>query len=225
MKKTLWKMFVFLLVLCMIFAAFAGCGKKADKKKDDKEAEEENSLVVQRTISPVIAEPEPSEPPITVTEDPETEDPEQTTEVVGEAPAGTVAVSYVSADEVNVREAPSSEGEVLGKMPLNTIVYVTNKDAGNDWAEISYNGKKAYIAAYYLKSLAEGTEVKPVCKGEVNGTDINLRSEGTTDSQVLGKVSRGTTLDVLKKDAGSEWSMVMQNGRVAFIATRYLDFK
>jgi len=229
MKKIIWKTTIFLLVILMLLSA-AACGKKDDVKKDETEKKEESGLVVQRTISPVIDDNKPTEPPVTVeTADPaEPDDPETDTDgeanAGAQAPKGTVAVSYVSADGVNVRKNPSSEGEVLGQMGLNTIVYITNKDAGNDWTEISYNGSTAYIASYYLNALAEGAEVKATGQATINSTDINPRADDTTDSEILGKVSTGTKLDILKKDAGGDWTMVMHEGRVAYVASRYLDF-
>jgi len=224
MKNIIWKITALLLVILLTFAVLTGCSGKKKTDENEQQGEQQEGLVVQRTISPILNSDEPA-----IIPEKDKVDPQQTPEVeptgLETAPEGTVAIAYVTGNDVNVRKGPSSEGEIITKLALNTVVFVSNKDAGNDWSELIFDGEKAYIAAHYIKVFVEGTEVKTDGQAIVNGTDINLRSEATTDSEVLGKVSEGEKLDVLKKDAGGEWTMVLSENRVVFIATKYVTFE
>lgn len=235
MKNLMKRGTALLLILLLMLGAMAGCAGNKENKTDDAEQKEQDGLIVQRTISPTIEGAAPTAAP-TQNTDPQptvtpeatepSKSPEQTTENQTQtaAPAGTVAISYVTAADVNVRTSPDPAGEVLTKLAQNTIVYVTNKDAGNDWCEIYYEGAKAYMASYYLNTISEGATLNTAGKATVNADEINLRADDTTDSEILGQAAKDDQLDVLKKDAGGEWSMVLYEGKVAFIATRYLNF-
>lgn len=226
MKNTIWKSATFLIAV-LLMLGMVGCAKKESGLDQADPEESSKGLVVQRTISPeidnsgVITDTPTPTPESTVTAPVSSPDSTQTGE---NPPAGTVAVAYVTADEVNVRATPDPDGDVLGKAALNTILYVSEKDAGNDWSEIDYDGKKAYIASYYLKTIADGEKIMTVGEATVNGSDINLRADSDTASEVLGKVSEGTKLEVVKKDIAGGWTMVLYEGKVAFIATLYLNF-
>lgn len=58
--------------------------------------------------------------------------------------------TYVTTSALNVRSAPSTDGEKLTTLPVGTVVdYVNAYD--NNWAIINYNGAQAYVASQYLR--------------------------------------------------------------------------
>ena len=58
----------------------------------------------------------------------------------------------VTASKLNVRSTPSSSGTVLGSLTQGSKVEVNRISGG--WAEITFQGKKAYISAQYIAPVA-----------------------------------------------------------------------
>ena len=76
-----------------------------------------------------------------------------TTEAMQETPAAAETdapeLIYRATTTLNVRKAPSTDGEKLGQLTEGTAVeYVQAYDA--EWAEILYQGQTAYVASQYL---------------------------------------------------------------------------
>lgn len=70
---------------------------------------------------------------------------------------GTVNASYyITATKLNVRSEPSTDGELLGTFTYGDFISVDAITAGEGstslWAEITYEGKKAYVSADYLSA-------------------------------------------------------------------------
>lgn len=75
--------------------------------------------------------------------------PETSTEPETMAETTPAPVYRVSADALNVRSEPSTDGEKIGSLTDGTVVdYVGEYDA--DWAIILYEGNEAYVASQYL---------------------------------------------------------------------------
>ena len=60
----------------------------------------------------------------------------------------------VTASKLNVRNAPNTSGAVVGSVTQNKQVDVVK--ISNGWAQINYNGQKAYVSAQYLTPAAGG---------------------------------------------------------------------
>ena len=58
----------------------------------------------------------------------------------------------VTASRLNVRNAPNSQGAVLGSLPQSKEIEVVK--INNGWAEIKFNGQKAYVSAQYLTPVS-----------------------------------------------------------------------
>lgn len=105
-----------------------------------------------------VAEPEPvEEPVIEVVEEPETE----------EAP--TIEVVYFHGLEVpfdfefngqtrlNIRDDPSMEGNVIGKIPRHKIGTVTAV-YDDEWVAVSFEGTEGYCASEWVSKALDITE-------------------------------------------------------------------
>ena len=55
----------------------------------------------------------------------------------------------VTASALNVREAPSLEGTVIGSEPQGDEVKITGEEDG--WYQVDYQGKSAYVSAEYIE--------------------------------------------------------------------------
>ena len=71
-------------------------------------------------------------------------------ETEDDAAAGEDKVLYVTANRLNVRDAASTDGKVLGTVNRGDKVKVIGAAAEKGWYKIDYNGKEAYVSASYL---------------------------------------------------------------------------
>ncbi len=53
---------------------------------------------------------------------------------------------------LNIRNAPSLSGEVIGQIPNGTVITITGQT--DDWYVINYNGTEGYVYAQYITNVA-----------------------------------------------------------------------
>lgn len=95
----------------------------------------------------------------------------------------TAAAVYKTTSSLNVRSAPSKDGDKLATLPAGTVVdYVKAYDG--DWAVINYNGSQAYVASQFLeagKPAAETTAAGAAkTKAATETTKAASQKESTT---------------------------------------------
>ena len=57
----------------------------------------------------------------------------------------------------------------------------------------------------------------------VNTNDLNMRSQPLSNSTVIGRLSKGTKVDVYVEDAGEGWTIIGYDDKLVYVASRYLD--
>lgn len=144
-----------------------------------------------------------------------------------------MAITTFAADEqvttmattapLNLRDATGLYGNVLAVMPENTSVQVFSMSA-DGWYEVEYNGQKGY--AYYVYLDFEGTEEGAVHDGKVTDMyavcGLNVRSQPSTDSSIIGSLATGQAVEVFHKQ--DNWFEVKFNGQTGYCYGEYLDF-
>lgn len=151
-KKT--KIISFITILVVGFASFLTFGWLQTGQTNDNAPETEvisEAEVQTEEITQNITETE------LITEAPtelqtETELPEET-EPQTEA---FVSEYYYSTDTVNVRNAPSTDSEIIGSLNKSDKIQVNA--INGEWASVTYNGTAAYVAAQYLSETVPQTE-------------------------------------------------------------------
>lgn len=70
-----------------------------------------------------------------------------------EAPADlqNVKRAKVTADVLNVRSAPSTDADIIGKLYYGSVVRLV--DSGGEWTKIKYDRKEAYVATEFLEAV------------------------------------------------------------------------
>lgn len=152
------KLLVSLLMGCLVLGMVA-CGSNADSAPQDGG----NDTVVE---TPVDTEP--------VATEPATEPVEQDTEVVEEPEAPVedkVAYTYTDVSAtmyakkaVNVRDLPSTDGNVIEGLSFAEEVAVTGKCNETGWYRVSYGGETGYVSGSYLvseKPVAQSVATAP----------------------------------------------------------------
>jgi cell wall-associated NlpC family hydrolase len=77
----------------------------------------------------------------------------------------------VTADVLNVRQTPSLDGTILGKLPFGTVVQIL--EHGAEWSKIAYGSTEAYVYTTYLSDTAATAPSAslPVFSDDTRGAD------------------------------------------------------
>ncbi|WP_055072041.1 SH3 domain-containing protein [Clostridium massiliamazoniense] len=131
----------------------------------------------------------------------------------------------VTANGLNVRAKASINSSRLGILPKGSKVEVIGQE-GN-WSKIMYNGKVAYVASSYLANGTSGTstsQAKPQGTSQkakvVTANGLNVRAKASINSSRLGILPKGSKVEVIGQEGN--WSKIMYNGKVAYVASSYL---
>lgn len=136
-------------------------------------------------------------------------------------------------DVTNLRKAATTKSDVVAALK-NGETAVRTGIGSNGWSRLEYKGQTVYAITSYLTtdlSLNTGESAdQDIVLGQtfsaredsVTAKEIvNLRSEPTTDSEVVATLKRG---DYLERTAVSDkgWSRLTYNGKDVYAVTSYL---
>ena len=122
---------------------------------------------------------------------------------------------------VNVRDIPSETGEVVGKLYDNSVGDFIEEE--NGWYKITSGNVTGYVKAEYCVTGDEAIELaKKVGTrlATVNTTTLKVRTEASTDAQVLGLVPIEEDLVVLEELDG--WVKVSIEEGEGYVSSDYV---
>ncbi|MCP8969890.1 SH3 domain-containing protein [Ectobacillus ponti] len=132
-----------------------------------------------------------------------------------EAHAEAQETGTVTADALSVRESPSATGKILGYLQKGQKAAIAA--VSNGWAQISFQGKNAYVSAKYIKQ--EGTAAVQTVK--VTASKLNVRSKPSLYGSIAGTLEKGETAVVLAKEG--DWLQVLYKGAAAYVNSQYVQ--
>ena len=133
-----------------------------------------------------------------------------------------LGIVTVSEGKVNIRETPSTDGKIVGKI---------GKDAGCDvlgeegeWLHIRSGEVEGYIKAEYVLTGTDAlqqasTLLKKVAKVTTDG--LKVRTEPNTECEILDMVGSGQSFDVLEELDG--WVRIDLDGETGYLSTDYVE--
>ncbi len=128
---------------------------------------------------------------------------------------GSVSVyASVDAAKLNFRTAASTSSTVICTLSRGDTVQVLEK--GTRWCKVKYGGREGYVYASYLKILS-------AVYGKVNISSLNVRSGASSSTTLLGKLSGGTTVEILA--VGSTWHKIRYGSSVGYVYAAYIDIQ
>lgn len=126
-------------------------------------------------------------------------------------------IAVISCGEDNQYLHPSQS--VMELLQAKSIpVYRTDKQ-GN--FVISSDGVNLEFSVEASNDYSYGVEQLVAEKTMYSTTEINVRSDASTDSEILGGLVAGDKIDVVRIDG--DWATVLYNGAVAYVASNYLS--
>jgi len=132
-----------------------------------------------------------------------------------------IGIANVENGNLNVREEPSTEGRMVGKMPRDSVCEVL--DTVDGWAHIVSGEVEGYVSLDYLligpdaKLKAEGLVNTVVV---VNADGLNVRDQPDLGSAVLTQVPKGEELEHIETLDG--WVKVFIDDQEAYVSADYV---
>lgn len=131
----------------------------------------------------------------------------------------------VNTASLNVRAGAGTNYKLLGSVKRNAVLDVY--EINNSWAKINYNGKYGYVSTNYTIDTAS-TTANTTAKSStteskkmiVVANSLNVRSGAGTKYAIKGKLTEGTSINVLSISDG--WAKFVYNGSNAYVDASYL---
>ena len=117
---------------------------------------------------------------------------------------------------VNVRENPDINSNILGEISQNTLVDVLQDEGA--WIKVLYNENPGYIKSEYLGTTMEYKKYNSSI--EKVFTNVNVRTSPSEESESVIVLDTGTDVRVVKDENG--WSEILYNDRSYYIKSDYV---
>lgn len=133
-----------------------------------------------------------------------------------------LGIAQVESGNLNVRETPSTDGKLVGKMPKNAACEVVETVDG--WAHITSGEVEGFVS---LDFLVTGPDAKLMANDLVrtvavaNTDSLNVRAEANTDSMVYTQVLKGEELEYV--ETVGDWVKVSLDGDDAYVSAEYVS--
>ena len=118
------------------------------------------------------------------------------------------AETVVTTDVLNVRENPTTESQVVGKLLNGHKLDVTNTE--NGWSQIKLDGNDVFVSAEFTKSIYY-----------VTADVLNVRAEANTNSEILGTLKKDDMIETTHQ-VQNEWLQFEYNGKTAYVHVPFL---
>ncbi|HJC55974.1 MAG TPA: C40 family peptidase [Candidatus Eisenbergiella intestinipullorum] len=123
---------------------------------------------------------------------------------------------------LNVREEPSEDGKLVGKMSKNSGCEVYEIEDG--WAYIKSGKVTGYVKAEYLltgKEARDRADEVATDMAVCNSGGLRVREEPSTESPVITLVAEGEELEVVEQLDG--WVKIMLDDEEAYVSADYVN--
>ena len=127
---------------------------------------------------------------------------------------------------VNVRDLPSTEGKVLGKIYNGAVAHVI-ETAGeeNDWFHVTSGSVEGYIKAEYFiygEDAAEAIEDVVTRYAVITAQRLNVRKDTTTDSKRIGYLDQGEKAKIVE-NCGDWLKVEYAQGQTGYVSAEYVE--
>ena len=119
-------------------------------------------------------------------------------------------------ESVNFRTGPSTEAEAITQLSRDTQITVVETN-DNGWCLASCQGEVGYVKADYV--AVNGIPLTDP-SGVITGECVNLRSEPSTESAIVTKLSENTEVSLTALSDG--WYSVVYNGMSGYVNADYI---
>lgn len=155
---------------------------------------------------------------------------EETTEAPTEAPKtipGYTNLGMANVDGyLNVREQPTTESEVVGKIPTNGACEILETLDG--WYKITSGSVQGYVSAEFILTGDEAYNKAIEIQSEVAVVTcdvLNLREQPNTECEVMEQVATGQELEIISKRDDNWVEIKVDDATTGFACTDFVEYK
>lgn len=138
--------------------------------------------------------------------------------------------AQVTTNGLRVRSGPGTNYKVLDTLNTGTTVEIT--DTKDDWVKVSYSNGQGWVSKQYVKGQAdEKQQEQPTVEsnpkqekgyGTVTASTLYVRSKGSLDGTIIGKVSQGESFKIL--EINNNWIKIeYQKGAYGWVAAWFIE--
>lgn len=125
----------------------------------------------------------------------------------------------VETSVLNVRQGPGLSHDVITTVHEDERLHVIERQ--NEWMKIRLDDNQVgWVASWLVYQPEITTESQQTAV--ITGDYVNIRSQATTDSEILGVVEKDSEVNVVYQDGN--WSQIVYNDQVAWINSYYISF-
>lgn len=133
-----------------------------------------------------------------------------------------LGIVTVSEGKVNIRDAASMDGSIVGKIGKNAGCDILGEEG--EWLHVKSGKVEGYIKSEYvltgMSALDQASALlKPVA--DVNTNGLKVRTEPNTECEVLDIVGSGQRFDVLEEL--DEWVKISLDGEEGYLFKEYVE--
>ncbi|NJP37432.1 SH3 domain-containing protein [Alkalicoccus luteus] len=134
--------------------------------------------------------------------------------------SSSAATGEITASSLNVRSGPSTSNRIVGSLSRGDKVDLQEKSG--DWYKIS----SGYIHSSFVNTEGSGPSSggsapeAATTKGEVTANSLNVRSEPSTSSSIVGSLTRGTQVDIHEQNGN--WYTIKRGNGWAYVHASYV---
>lgn len=133
-----------------------------------------------------------------------------------------LGIAVVDSGNLNVRQAPGTDAELVGKLPNHAACEVLGVDG--EWTQIQSGEVTGYVKSEYLvtgeEAVALAEEVKETV-AKVTTTTLYVREEPNTDCSIVTSMPMGEELEVIEQLDG--WIKVAIDSDEGYVSADYVE--
>ena len=125
---------------------------------------------------------------------------------------------------LNIRDTPSEEGKIIGKLPGKAGAEVLEEADG--WYKIKSGPVTGYVRADYLMTgtSAQNAALQNAKLMAIVSTDgLNVRTEPNTEATIWTQISNSERYDVVSQQDG--WVGIQLDDEVCYVANQFVDVR
>jgi len=155
-------------------------------------------------------------------------------------PAGAITATVIRAAVLNVRDAPSLGGNVIGRVLRGQTYQIIGRDENARWYLIQLAGKVGWVWSYYIfvdgnefsvpvssAASASGLPAGVTDTGVIGQTraGMKLRGAPTTLTDQTGRITWGAFLPIVGRTADNTWYQVVWKGTVGWVWSNFVPIR
>ena len=105
----------------------------------------------------------------------------------------SVGVGAITGSSVRLRAEASTSSSILTTLNKGNVVALLNANAEDNWYHVAFAGQEGYVYADYLIKDRDNVFTT---YGRANCSGVRVRAEASTESEVVGTLTEGTSFTI-----------------------------